>query len=455
MRTWSTLVLIVGSAAVLAGAPRTAGGQSVPSLSLALPEVSIASGGYGLLVIRATVSGLQSANLVFLAGDGGVIESATLVSHGLAPGAETAINVVDDTVFVALASGAATTLNDEPLVTLDVKIAYPVRTQTIGLTWDEANTHVNETQETILLINGRLDVVLYGDVSENGNVTAYDASFVLQSVVGLLEWRLDEALADVTANGYISSYDAAHILQKVADPEHRFPVELLGGDQAMPRLALATPRALAWLPDGTGWALTLLSDPSGVMSGDVTLVLATDAPVRVSGGDLLACNQTGRELHVAFARVGPGSPVLFRLESDAPSDGTPIIAGAALNEGRIPLAEGRIPLAPQNRPADDVLQQNTPNPFNPRTVLRFSAAEAATVRLAIYDVHGRHVRTLVDGPMQAGQHEVVWDGTDSRGASVASGVYIYRLERDRPNSNEATVRPNSNEVRVRRMSLVR
>ena len=125
------------------------------------------------------------------------------------------------------------------------------------------------------------------------------------------------------------------------------------------------------------------------------------------------------------------------------------------------------------RPLRFSLDQNVPNPFNRMTTIRFSLPEAGAVRLAIYSIHGQLVRTLVDGPVQAGRHEVVWDGTDSRGAPAASGVYIYRLARSdanadelkesmnsnevsvRPNSNEVSVRPNSNEVSVRRMSLVR
>jgi flagellar hook assembly protein FlgD len=49
------------------------------------------------------------------------------------------------------------------------------------------------------------------------------------------------------------------------------------------------------------------------------------------------------------------------------------------------------------------------------------------VRLTIYDVHGRRVSTLIDEQRDAGEHFVVWDGRDSRGRSVASGIYFARL----------------------------
>ena len=78
-----------------------------------------------------------------------------------------------------------------------------------------------------------------------------------------------------------------------------------------------------------------------------------------------------------------------------------------------------------------VLAQNSPNPFNPHTTIRFALPqEAQPVRLAIYDASGRVVATLVDGALAAGDHAVEWDGRDDAGRAVASGVYSYRLETD-------------------------
>ncbi len=75
------------------------------------------------------------------------------------------------------------------------------------------------------------------------------------------------------------------------------------------------------------------------------------------------------------------------------------------------------------------LAQNTPNPFNPTTTISYSLASAGRVTLRIYDVAGRLVRTLVDDDhAPAGSREATWDGRDNSGATVASGVYFYRLE---------------------------
>lgn len=74
------------------------------------------------------------------------------------------------------------------------------------------------------------------------------------------------------------------------------------------------------------------------------------------------------------------------------------------------------------------LYQNRPNPFNPRTVIRFSLAAKGPVELGIYDVGGRRVKTLVKKTMDAGLHTMVWDGTDNQGRRVGSGIYWSQLQ---------------------------
>lgn len=77
-----------------------------------------------------------------------------------------------------------------------------------------------------------------------------------------------------------------------------------------------------------------------------------------------------------------------------------------------------------------ILRQNHPNPFNPATIIAFDLARPGTADLSVFDSDGRLVRHLVRGRRSAGVHRVTWDGTDDRGARVASGVYFYRLHAD-------------------------
>lgn len=73
------------------------------------------------------------------------------------------------------------------------------------------------------------------------------------------------------------------------------------------------------------------------------------------------------------------------------------------------------------------LQQNAPNPFNPSTVISFVLSRRSAVSLAVYDVQGRLVKTLANGVLGEGPHQHIWDGLDSSGNPVTSGVYFYTL----------------------------
>jgi len=73
------------------------------------------------------------------------------------------------------------------------------------------------------------------------------------------------------------------------------------------------------------------------------------------------------------------------------------------------------------------LSQNTPNPFNPTTTIRFTLPASERVGLAIYAADGSLVRMLVDGVKESGTHDITWDGRDMAGNPVSSGLYFYRL----------------------------
>lgn len=85
-------------------------------------------------------------------------------------------------------------------------------------------------------------------------------------------------------------------------------------------------------------------------------------------------------------------------------------------------------------PARDRLDAPRPNPFNPATEIRFALSRAGRVRVAVYNVAGARVRTLVDGPLEAGEHAVRWDGTDDRGRNSGSAAYFIRM--DAPGGHE-------------------
>jgi hypothetical protein len=78
---------------------------------------------------------------------------------------------------------------------------------------------------------------------------------------------------------------------------------------------------------------------------------------------------------------------------------------------------------PRGIPDQFVLSQNYPNPFNPTTRIRFGLPVTSPVRLEVFNALGQMVASLAEGVLDPGYHEVSLDG-----ASLASGVYLYRLQ---------------------------
>ena len=124
-------------------------------------------------------------------------------------------------------------------------------------------------------------------------------------------------------------------------------------------------------------------------------VIGFVAPKRVAigpeGADMWVTDQTG----------------LYRIFSTDPSDWE-------ARKATLPVASG--------------LEPNYPNPFNSSTQISYRLSTSGPVRLVIYNTLGQPVRTLVDAIQAAGAYQVPWDGRDHRGARVANGAYLYRLQ---------------------------
>jgi hypothetical protein len=74
------------------------------------------------------------------------------------------------------------------------------------------------------------------------------------------------------------------------------------------------------------------------------------------------------------------------------------------------------------------LRQNRPNPFSGATTVEYSLSAPGRVELAVYNVAGQKVRTLIDAVQGAGDHSASWNGRDERGRPVSAGVYHCRLK---------------------------
>ncbi|MCD4651734.1 MAG: T9SS type A sorting domain-containing protein [Candidatus Cloacimonetes bacterium] len=78
-------------------------------------------------------------------------------------------------------------------------------------------------------------------------------------------------------------------------------------------------------------------------------------------------------------------------------------------------------------PTVTCLEGNFPNPFNPETTIRFALNQPGHVSLNVYNCRGQLVKKLVNKHMPAGRHSVLWNGVNSSGKSIPSGVYFYRM----------------------------
>jgi len=85
------------------------------------------------------------------------------------------------------------------------------------------------------------------------------------------------------------------------------------------------------------------------------------------------------------------------------------------------------------------LKGNYPNPFNPTTTISYSVRENTPVSIEIYNVKGQKVRNLVKSVKEAGEHTVVWNGTDDNGRAVSSGVYYFKMNAGKYSSTKKMI----------------
>ena len=157
-----------------------------------------------------------------------------------------------------------------------------------------------------------------------------------------------------------------------------------------------------------------------------TRVVDEDMPVVIAAWG----SYENEDLGISLPGYDMGDLIDLRLYSA--SEGQELYVETTLDGstyGDTPLTSGTaVVLSSPATPMAYELMQNYPNPFNPSTSIVFSLPETGHISLNIYDISGRLVSTLVDGTLDNGVHNVMWNGTDMNGELVSAGVYIYALE---------------------------
>lgn len=204
--------------------------------------------------------------------------------------------------------------------------------------------------------------------------------------------------------------------------------------------AAAARPELVWTPvDDTTWALALAAPCPGLQGVNLAAALPEGAVAAVEPGLLLRSqaapvflrNIDRDGLNAGLAVLGTGASIsgsgeLVRVSfpSGVAPSSLRVSARSNTNEE---LAGDALPVTPAV-PLAFRLSQNVPNPFNPVTRIVFALPSAMAVRLDVLAVDGSRVATLVNEPLGAGAHEVVWDGRDAGGRQVASGTYLFRID---------------------------
>jgi len=191
---------------------------------------------------------------------------------------------------------------------------------------------------------------------------------------------------------------------------------------------------LRLLKPGAGGALIEVAvhpspgfDPALIDVATVRFGPAAAAPVPAPVGATTAARRPRVTPHDGDPAAAAGVTFWFRLDDAGLAPGTMTATFDAMTLAGEHV-QGMVRLDVPAPAADPgVVLAASPNPFNPQTTLLFALAHDGPCSLAIYGLHGRRVRTLVEGVRVAGDHAVLWDGRDARGAAVASGVYFARL----------------------------
>jgi hypothetical protein len=122
---------------------------------------------------------------------------------------------------------------------------------------------------------------------------------------------------------------------------------------------------------------------------------------------------------------GVGKDVFWRVRA------TPTDCGFCLGPWTSPTMYTDVQtIASSGIPDSYILNQNYPNPFNASTVIQFTNKHDGNVTLEVFNILGQNVATLMEGFKPLGVYAVTWDGTDSRGNTVPSGLYFYRVSTD-------------------------
>lgn len=226
--------------------------------------------------------------------------------------------------------------------------------------------------------------------------------------------------------------NGAVVLAK-ADKQVIFPVHFFNRQPGNPYM----PMSIYIVPSGKGWQDLEIGDEIGLFDGDICVGSAVcvnkSKPVQIVAsshdGDSLGFQQ-GNPMIIKIWQKDTGSESVLSSDeiTTLSCDGTIIQDPIVFERLATRIISFEKSISDMTIvPTEYKLYQNFPNPFNPTTTIIYDLPQGSMVHLDIFDINGRKVRDLFKGRQKAGHYNFVWDGTNSSGVKVVSGVYFYRL----------------------------
>jgi len=360
-------------------------------------------------------------------------------------------NDMNGIVYVSLASGSLLNTDNNYKA---VRFGFVVQESLADTTvlFDIPSVSINEDDYFYTDFSGYTGIDIFtqslGDVSLNGEISSYDASLILQYLVGntglstIQLWN-----GDVSGLEGTTAYDASLIQQYMVELIDIFPAdtgsssayasgtvtmedqEISAGMQvAVPLLLTGGENILSFEKSiffNTDHLNFIEVEWSDVLNDFLIESNVQDGELQFAGSGSLADGQEGLFATIHFVvnenfEEEETIVTLQRLRWNEESILTDAASAILTNL----LSTGDEKLLPNNF----ALHQNYPNPFNPVTTLRYDLPEDALVNITIYDMIGRQVSTLVSSEQTAGYRSIQWNATNDAGSPVSAGIYLYIIQ---------------------------
>ncbi len=355
------------------------------------------------------------------------------------------VNETDSTLYIA-AAGAYDITESGILFYLDFSILYsepdtiPISINSVRL--NEYDFPINTIDGSIIINEATVDT---GDVSLNGEVTAYDASLVLKQLVDLTNLNCSQlANADYTGDYTISSLDAYYILMEASGIETTFEETDTTTSTSTSTIESLTVsegeeyEVLITLPQEIitqSFYQKITYDNTQLELTDINCEGLTDNYSIISNSNNGTIKIAGASQESDIEQTEITASLSFSVIDEKSFTSTQVILEKVqINEDYISLNPGYVTLSSSSTSdlntsieTQELSVNNYPNPFNESSTIDVFIPESQQVRISIFDINGRIVNTLIDEELSSGMHSFNWNTYDNNGDQLSAGYYFIKV----------------------------